>query len=322
MVNQNEMGNKNKADNSKNRKIRWYVIFALIAVMSILIRILIHYRFDKNALLYVGIPSLIAIALMWIDRPNSDGNWKRKFGNLSLISLVIMLGSSIVLFEGFVCVVMFMPIYFGVILIVFILKYLTERYKNRKGSQLFSHALPLMLLFSAFEGTHPNLSIDRQNHVEVTQIINASISEIKQQLIQPIHLQKDRPWFLQLFPMPYQVDGMSLNEGDVHKIHFRYHRWFVTNTHEGSMQLKIEEVGERVIKTQFVGDTSYIANYLKLDKTELKFAPIDNEHTQVTFSITYQRLLDPAWYFDPLQKYGVTKTAEFIIKEVMTPHEK
>jgi len=318
----NNLEDINDESGEINRKSRWYIIFGIIAVTSIVIRLLMHYRFDKNALLYVGIPSLIAIGLMQIDRPNSDGNWRRKFANLTLISLVIMLGSSIVLFEGFLCVVMFMPIYFGVILIVFILKYLTERSKNRKSSKVYSHVLPLMLLISAFEGTHPSLSIDRQNHVEVTQVVNASITEIKQQMIQPIDLQKDRPWFLELFPMPYQVDGMSLNEGDVHKIHFRYHRWFVTNTHEGSMQMKIEKVGEQAIKTKFIGDTSYIANYLKLDKTELKFTPIDSEHTQVTFSITYERLLDPAWYFDPLQKYGVTKTAEFIMKEVMTPHEK
>ena len=304
-----------------NRKNRWYIIFGIIAVTSIVIRLLMHYRFDKNALLYVGIPSLIAIGLMQIERPNSDGNWRRKFANLVLISLIIMLGSSIILFEGFLCVVMFMPIYFGVILVVFILKYLTERYKNKKSSKLYSHVLPLILLVSAFEGTHPNLSITRQNHVEVTRIINASISEIKQQLVQPINLQKDRHWFLELFPMPHKVDGMSLNEGDVHKIHFRYHRWFVTNTHEGSMQMKIEEVGEQEVKTQFIGDTSYIANYLKLDKTELKLTKIDNETTQITFSIHYERLLDPAWYFDPLQKYGVTKTAEFIIAEVMTPDE-
>ena len=309
-------------DNKDRRKVRWYVIFALITIMSLVIRILMHYRFDKSALLYVGIPCLIAIALMWIERPNSEGNWKRKFLNLALISLVIMLGSSVVLFEGFLCVLMFMPIYFGVILIVFILKYLTERYKNRKGSQLFSHVFPLLLLMSSFEGVNPDLSLQRNTQITVVKILESSISDIQDKLHEPIDLQKDRDWFLELFPMPYKVDMESMNVGDIHEVHFRYHRWFVTNTHEGSMLMEIESFNKNKIKTKFTGDTSYISHYLQLDNIEVLFKVIDETHTQVSLTISYDRLLDPAWYFDPLQQYGIKKSAEFLIDEVITPYEK
>ena len=37
----------------------------------------------------------------------------------------------------------------------------------------------------------------------------------------------------------------------------------------------------------------------------------------VTISVNYDRKLDPAWYFQPLQEYGVTKMAEFLIEELM-----
>lgn len=309
--------------NDKNKKtIRWNIVFLLIAASSLVIRILMHYRFNTSALLYIGVPFCIALVLMWLVKPNTEGSWKRKFLNLTLISLIVMLGSSIVLFEGFVCVVMFMPIYFFVILVVFILKYLAERYRNRKGSQLFSHILPLIIILSGFEGTHPEFSVQRNNQVTVTRVINANIGEINRQLINPIQLQKDRPLFLKLFPMPYKVKGGTLQEGDIHEIHFRYHRWFVTNTHEGSMHMKIETVGERKIKTIFIKDTSYIANYLKLTNIEILLEPINNQTTRVIFSISYQRLLDPAWYFEPLQQYGIKKSIEFIITEVVTPNEK
>jgi len=306
----------------KNKfKIKWNIILLLIAVSSIIIRLLMHYEFDQSGLLYIGVPFFIALTLTWLVKPNPDKNWKRQYFNLSITSLIIMLGSSIVLFEGFVCVVMFMPIYFLVVFLVFISKYIGERIRNRKANQLFSHALPLILLLSAFEGTHPELSIERHNTVVVTRIINASVEQIKVGLSSPIDLQKDRAWFLELFPMPYKIRGASLSEGDVHEIYFRYHRWFITNTHEGSMKMKIERVEGNQIQTRFIEDSSYIAKYLKLKSIELKLVPIAKDKTQIEFSISYDRLLDPAWYFEPLQSYGITKSIGFLLDEVVTPYE-
>ncbi|MCF6194068.1 MAG: hypothetical protein L3J46_07025, partial [Kangiellaceae bacterium] len=140
-------------------------------------------------------------------------------------------------------------------------------------------------------------------------------------LSSPIDLQKDRAWFLELFPMPYKIRGASLGEGDIHEIYFRYHRWFVTNTHEGSMKMKIERVEANQIQTRFIEDSSYIAKYLKLKSIELKLVPIAKDKTQIEFSISYDRLLDPAWYFEPLQSYGITQSIEFLLDEVVTPYE-
>ncbi|WP_444995233.1 hypothetical protein [Aliikangiella sp. IMCC44359] len=304
------------------RKIQRIVILIIILVTSLIIRLLMHYQFDKSALLYVGIPMTIAATLLWVAPHAPKKDWKRGYLRLVIWSLVIMLGSSAILFEGFLCIVMFMPIYFGVILIVFIFHYLAIRYKNRKSSQLFSHVLPLLLFISAFEGVTPEFSGNRDSQVTVSKIINGNIDAIKMKLIQPMDLQKDREWFLALFPMPYQVDAGSLNEGDIHKIYYTYHRWFITNTHSGSASLKIEKVKKNEIKTQFINDTSYLSNYLKLRGTKLQFIPVNEQQTRVTLTIYYERLLDPAWYFEPLQEYGVTKGAEFLLAEVVTPDAK
>ena len=91
------------------------LLLVIIAVVSILIRLLMEYNFDRSALLYVGIPFLIAITLLFIERPKSPDNWKRRYVNIIILSLIIMLASSVILFEGFLCVVMFMPIYFFIV---------------------------------------------------------------------------------------------------------------------------------------------------------------------------------------------------------------
>ena len=300
----------------RNRNI---LLLVIIGVVSILIRLLNEYNFDRSALLYVGIPFLIAFTLLFIERPEPPHNWKKRYVNIIILSLVIMLGSSIILFEGFLCVVMFMPIYFFIIFLMFLLEAF-KRYRNSKNQGTnYVHLLPVLILLSAFEGVIPEFSFEREYEVVSEKIVSANIDDIKQQLKQPIELDKSRHWLLTLFPMPYDIDAETLVAGDVHTINFRYHRWFVTNTHEGSMKLEISEVEDNYIRTRFIEDTSYISNYLKLYGTEINLEAMGNNKTKVTLRIKYHRFLDPVWYFGPLQEYAVGKSAQFLLDEVITP---
>jgi hypothetical protein len=117
--------------------------------------------------------------------------------------------------------------------------------------------------------------------------------------------------------MPYQVDAGSLNAGDVHVIHYRYKKWLFTNIHEGEARLQITEVGDRHIKTRFLSDTSYLNNYAQLLGTVINLEPINSGQTKVTLQINFKRKLDPAWYFEPLEKYAVSKTADYLISNMI-----
>lgn len=302
-------------------KPRLLILALIIAVFSIGVRLLIAYDFDKTALLYIGIPFLVSLLLIQIRNPEDSPSWKKRYLNRLIDAFIIMLGSSVILFEGFVCVVMFMPIYLAVILLMFLTDTLIDRFRKKKGRGTLSiHLLPLLLVLSAFEGVTPELSYDRNEQVTVTRVVKSSIAEIKQNLVQPIDLQKPRPWFLALFPMPYDIKAGSLSPGDVHEIHFKYYRWFFTNLHEGRMLLEISEVEEDRIKTTFLDDTSYIASYLHLKGTEIQLDKIDNKHTRISLTISFKRTLDPYWYIAPIERYGIRKVANILISEIIA-HE-
>jgi hypothetical protein len=179
------------------------------------------------------------------------------------------------------------------------------------------YLLPYLFLLISVEGISPDLSFPRENIVRVSQTINATPLGIQQNLQRPINLDVSRHWFLTIFPMPYQVEAESLESGDIHTIDYRYHKWFFTNTHEGTLTLLIEEVSAHRIKTRILKDTSYLSSYMKLKGTEIVLTPRMNGTTEVTLLVFYDRQLDPAWYFQPLQEYGVTKMAEFLIQELM-----
>jgi hypothetical protein len=282
---------------------------------------LIAYEFDRTAILYVGIPFFVAVALLCVVEKPSKPSLTRYYGYLVMWSLIVMLGTSIILFEGFVCVVMFMPIYFGILLLMYLFQALVQYLENRDKGTHYIHVLPVLMLVSAFEGVSPNISFEREYSVTKELVVDASVEQIQKQLTKPMQLNVKRNWLLSLFPMPINIDAGTLSSGDVHKIDFVYHRWFVTNTHEGYMKLELTEVQPDYIRTTFMEDTSYIGNYLKLKGTEISFNTMRNDKTSVSLTIKYHRFLDPAWYFGPIQEYAIGQTAELLLEELFVPEK-
>lgn len=313
-----ELRPESNASPMRKRRRNIYILL-VIGIASLLIRLLISYEFDRTALLYVGIPFLVAIALLSIVEKPEKPSLHRYYLHIVVWSLIVMLGTSIILFEGFVCVVMFMPIYFAIILLMYLFQLLAQYLNHTDKSKHYVHVLPVLIFISAFEGVIPSASFDREYSVTKELIVQSSIADIKHQLTQPMQLEVERNWLLSLFPMPSRIDAGTLVTGDKHTIDFIYHRWFVTNTHKGSMTLELSKVEQDYIKTTFLQDTSYIGNYLRLKGTEIKFTPLNDGNTQVSLTIHYHRFLDPAWYFGPLQEYAIGQTATLLLDELFVP---
>lgn len=297
-------------------RTRWIAILLLIGIASIAVRLLMHYDFHSTGLLYIGIPYLIALAIVIIKPVHPGEKLWRQYLDHSLTALVVFLASSVVLFEGFICVLFFMPIYFGVVSIAFLIHWLIRKIERQRGTTVVS-LLPLLLIATSLEGTTPALSFGRDAHVVVTKVTAVPPSEVMRNLRQPFDLRKQRGRLLSVFPMPYEIEAGSLAPGDVHTVRTRYHRWFVTNTHEGELQLRIEEVTDNYVRTRFVRDTTFFASYLTPIGTEITLTELDSGGTEIELRIDYRRKLDPAWYFHPLQQYGVGQMASFLIDEVM-----
>ena len=83
------------------------------------------------------------------------------------------------------------------------------------------------------------------------------------------------------------------------------------------MRLQLTAIDRDYIKATYMEDSSYIANYLKLKHSEIFLEAIHAQRTRVTLRISYERTLDPYWYFSPITRYGIGKTAEFLISEVI-----
>ena len=305
--------------NLSTSKKWWLTILFAIVVYSMGVQILVGVGLHKSALLYIGLPLLVSVILILLKNDSPYKSAGRKYWTYTLNGLIIVIASAILLGEGFICVAFLLPIYLIILLMMFIAEIL---YKNAKDKHsLKAHILPLVLLVISMEGISPVVSFERKETAYAEAVIDHTTLDLNELLLKPMDLDQDRSWFLSIFPMPYLIDNRGNEVGDVHKIKLRYHRWFVTNTHEGEMNLRIVEISPTHLKTKFDSDTSYFANYLHLIGTEIRFKKMSDDKTKVSLHIDYERMLDPAWYFSPLMKFGVEQAAEFLLNEVVVRHE-
>lgn len=296
---------------------KWAYLLFTVGVFSFLIRLILDSNFANSALLYVAIPFLVSFAIFqFTEKPKSGRLWMRYLAHLR-DATIIMLATSVVLFEGFICVLMFMPIYYLIVTIGFGAEALFSKNEQGKRNTLKASVLPMVIALLAIEGLSPSTSFERQNQVTRTVVVNASIDQLKANMAAEIDFTARRHWFLSVFPLPVDVQAGTLNPGDIHKLDFIYKRWFFTNIDRGEFHLRIDEVSEDRVKTSVTRNTSYLAKYLNIQGTEVQFTPISEDQTEIALTIHYERLLDPAWYFGPMQKIAVSQSADYLIDEVI-----
>ena len=315
---------------------RWLLLLAWSLAGGVLVRGLHYAKLDTTALMYLGLPWLVALLLALIpiaERPKSDEPSKPARRTSTVRgALIVMLGSSVLLGEGFICVLMFLPIYLFVVFIMAIANQISADTQARKNSKRHPvHLIPLFLGLLALEGTHPNLSLERAGSVTVEQPTSLDRTQLWNNLQQPMVLNRSTPSGLsKLFPQPYQIDINSFEVDALHTVHYRYARWFWTNVHEGSLELQIDELLHDPTVTRLsariTNNTSYLANYLDIQRISLEFAEStdarSDANSQVSIQIDYRRTLDPVWYFSPLIKLALRGTASYLIQTHILRGEK
>lgn len=295
---------------------RTITLLLFAAAATVAIRILFHIEIHSTAVLYVAVPFFIALGLIVFTRSPQGEDLRSSYLRLMRESMIVFLATSVFLHEGFLCVLFFIPIYIVVVTIVFIIAAIYNHAKSSTG-KLYSSILPALVIASSIEGVIPEFTFPTRYNVSTTHVIPLTPEEIRHNLVKPMHIDRSDNAMLSMFPMPYRIDAGSLEEGDVHRIYYRYDKWVFTNSHEGIAELLVAHADEHNIEMEVLNDTSYISSYMQAIGTRINMVPVDDKHTQVTLTITYDRLLSPAWYFGPLESYAMKKMSELLLKEVI-----
>lgn len=281
-----------------------YVWLCLAAgIVSVLYRILVLGQAEQSALMFIGLPTAMAMLIAWL--PKSKSATGMIFKGITLF--LILLG--ILFIEGFICILMAAPLFYavGFIVGIFADKARAQREFNKRFRVV---VLPVLVLMS-LEGVTGLLSFPRDESITVTRDVSLSPVLTRERLAKgPAFVLADLPGFLKLgFPAPYQIQGEGLAKGDSWKIHFAG-----GEGKPGTLLARVAESDALHLRMTKVSDSSHIAHWLDWQEAEWTISPTRNG-SRVSLTMRYRRLLDPAWYFKPIEQYGVKKAGEYFLSQ-------
>ncbi|MFZ4761523.1 MAG: hypothetical protein ACOYK8_01740 [Alphaproteobacteria bacterium] len=308
----------NEPDNESKAKIassQWRLFFVVLVLglSGIFYGILREHRLYNSAALYIGLPLLLALGL------SLSPKTKSALGATMKGMTIALLLSAIVFLEGYICILLAAPIFYAVGALI---AYPIDRACKRedKNSTLQTACIATVFGLLSLEGTTEMTTVPRHNEIIVSKIVAADITDIRSQLSKTPEFTQDKPVFLKIFPYPAQITGQGLNIGDERVAKFIAYKHIWWSKVEGDLVMKITENSKDKIKFAVVKDDSYLSHYLKWQSSEVSLESVDSTHTKVTWKLSYERMLDPAWYFSPMQRYAATLAARELIDHVATPH--
>ncbi len=299
------MSQQSHASPVRQRRLRSFgvLLIALIAA-SFAFRVLTGLHLQHTSLVFIGLPALLAWIVAAAEPPETAAGSVMRTTTLALLVAWIFLG------EAFVCVLMAAPIFYAVGGIVALVKKL--RAESRSAG-----LLAIMLVPLALEGTTATLSTSREREVVVEAIVAAGIDQVRAQLAATQRVDRDLPPFFRLgFPTPVHPEGTGLEVGDHRSIHFAH-----GGHHSGTLVLQVVESTPTLVRFSPLRDDSYLTHWLSWRETLVELEAQGRHHTRVRWTLRYARRLDPSWYFDPLERYGVTLAGRYLLATLTTPRD-
>ena len=304
----------------------WIRYLLLVAAASGMVRFALDTQWMReSAMLYIAVPYLVGVLIyLFVPQPVGEGFGIRLWSHVRA-ALIVMLATSLLLFEGFLCVVMFMPIYFLFSSIV--IAFMPNRKVGESDAERLARiretfrvsALPLLVLFLSLDGIR-GLGPDRDTVVSRTAVLDLSPAEIRANIIDHPYPDEGRSLFLSLFPRPVHVEAKSLAVGARHTAHMEYRRWGVPflNVHRGTAVMEFTRSDPHALRARFVHDDSYLSHYMRFDTWAMDMTPRSDGTTNVTITLRYHRKLAPAWYFGPAMERAVGDGLDYALSEIIT----
>ncbi len=277
------------------------VLCIALALASVIYRILVLGHKEQTALMFIGLPTALALLLAALPGAKSATGMIMKGITLFLLLLGILF------IEGFICILMAAPFFYSIGALIGIIVD-KARAKREWNSRFRMVVLPALALMS-MEGVTGFLSFPRQETVILRRETHLTPAEARAHLARgPEFDPAALPGFLKLgFPQPQSITGGGLETGDQWRIHFAG-----GEGKPGDLLAEVTESGPNHIIVTQVSNTSHIAHWLDWQDADWKLEPTTNG-TRIVLTIRYRRLLDPAWYFKPIERYGVKTAGEYFL---------
>ncbi len=279
------------------------ILLVCSGVFAVGYRLLMHANLGQGAALFIGLPIILGTVVALLTAPRSGLGMALKVTALCLCVIAPLLG------EGAVCLAMAAPLFFGVVTLTALLIRVATTPPGGSRGRVGCCALLVGLSPLLWE---PAAKLpgweDRRPLEEVSTFVDLSAppAAVWQALSEP-PADLDAaplPGFLRLrlHAGPRSVTGRGLQLGAMRELRLDDDRYLAT--------VRTSEPAQRVVFTVTepaapqAGER--IALWLRFVEVEFTLRDRGGGQTRLTQTTRYRRLLDPGFYFAPLERYGVS----------------
>lgn len=281
------------------------LIIALAVVFGVY-RVLHATDLNRSALLFIGLPTILAIAVA-VSPPA-----KTTIGIAFRGITIALLLSGILFIEGTICILIAAPIFYLVgLFVALIIDWARRRADRSKRGWPSLLLLPVVML--SLEGTGPATTLNRQESVSVERILPATPDQVESALAAIPQFDDELPLFFRLgFPRPGATSGSGLAVDDERIV------TFPMKAGTGSLEFRVVEARPGLVRFRLSSDTTPYHYWIGFDESLVRWSDADSA-TRVSWTLKYQRRLDPAWYFGPIERYATQRAADYLIRTLATP---
>jgi hypothetical protein len=287
---------------------RWNIVFVVLAAAagSLLYKVLMHRDLGHSSAMFIGIPVVISILLAMAPRAKTVTGRIVVGITFSLLILAPLLG------EGYLCILIASPLFY---LFGIITGLIVDHYNKKRKATL--GCIAIVVLPMCLEGVIPGFNFNRAQTVTVTQTIAATPQEVKAALAESPHINTPFPAYLRIgFPTPVEAHGTGLAIGDTRTIHFTG----AEGDPPGDLIMHVTAARPGYVRFDRKSDASKLTQWLDWRTSEITWQALSPTQTTVTWTIHFDRKLDPAWYFIPWERSAVHEAAAYLIQANATPY--
>jgi hypothetical protein len=293
---------------SSTNNARWMIagfLFIVLVLGGLFYHFIMATGFGHTSLMFIGIPLVLAILLVLAPTPKSATGSILRGMTLALLIIAPLVG------EGYLCILFASPLFLVVGLIV---GTVVDSSRAKRSTTL--SCIAIILLPLALEGTVPQLTHNRVQSVEVTRLIHVPVGDVEAALAQSPEIATAMPAFLRIgFPRPLEARGSGLALDDVRVIHFAG----AEGDPPGDLVMRVAASRPGHVRFETVSDSSKLTQWLHWQSSEVSYTAAGAGVTRVTWRISFERQLDPYWYFAPWEEFAVRRAAEYLIDANATP---
>jgi hypothetical protein len=296
-------------EQSRRRAQRTLVAVTLALTAAVVVYRLTHaVGLSQTAAFFIGLPAVLALTVALAPPAKTATGTTFKAVTFGLLLSGVLVG------EGFVCIVMAAPLFY---LVALPIAAAVQRRRDREGppGRMFALVLvPVILL--GVEGTSGPTTFPVRNRVAATAVVAAGPAEVEAALASTPVFDEALPGFLRHagFPRPLSAEGGGLDVGDVRDI--------LMTGPKGPAPLVLRVVERAPGRVVFAVelDATPVAGWMALRQAVVTWSPSGSGATTVRWELEFDRLLSPAFYFAPLERYAAGLAAGYLIRTVATPH--